>query len=419
MAAKLRAAAALALSLAAAAPARATLSANAEAALDRGLHHLYSLDYAEARADFRRLIEQEPDNPFGYLFESGAIWWQSSQEYGLFKDTPTLQGLFEEDVDMAIKKADTLTDAHDKGQRADGHFVEGMALGTRGQWALMRGHYVKAFFDGKHAIKHLKKVPKIDSEYHDVDLGLGVYDYQAAHLSGIAKLSGLLGVHGDEKKGLEKLRSAMESGRYSKPQSAEFLAIIFIMDKHDWANALPVVQRLRQMIPESVYFDSLEALVRWRLGQKAESVALGRTMFDKAQGDPTAWNRKLLSMTCGLMGDRCLKHEQAAALRDWMTAAIAATPEAKPKAKPVRHKSKPAPADPPKEDSEAYLTMLHLYRGFAADALGSGDDAAPDYDWVLAHPDFAGAHARAKKCREKGCPASETLLYLRGLSHDE
>src|SRR5258708_5579202 len=165
-----------------ASPGGAALSPNAELSLDRGLHDLYSLDYVEARADFRKLIEQEPDNPFGYLFESGAIWWQSSQEYGLFKDTPTLQGLFEQDVEFAIKKADPLTDSKDKGLKADGHFVEGMALGTRGQWSLMRGHYMKAFFDAKKAIKHLKKVPKIDSSYRDVDLGLGVFDYQAAHM---------------------------------------------------------------------------------------------------------------------------------------------------------------------------------------------------------------------------------------------
>src|SRR5581483_5483536 len=128
---------AAALLLSAAAPARAALSPNAELALDRGLHDLYSLDYDKARADFRKLIEQEPDNPFGYLFESGAIWWQSSQEYGLFKDTPTLQGLFEQDVEAAIRKADALTDAKDKVQKADGHFVLGMALGTRGQWGLL------------------------------------------------------------------------------------------------------------------------------------------------------------------------------------------------------------------------------------------------------------------------------------------
>ena len=133
------------LVLAGAPAAQAALSRNAEIQLDEGLKHLYGMDYEKSRAAFRKLIELEPDNPFGYLFESGAIWWQSSQEYGLFKDTPTLQGLFEQDVDAAVRKADPLTDAKDKTTRADGHFVEGMSLGTRGQWGLLRGHYWRAF----------------------------------------------------------------------------------------------------------------------------------------------------------------------------------------------------------------------------------------------------------------------------------
>ena len=69
-----------------------------QAQLDEGLNALYSLDYVQARRASRKLIELEPDNPFGYLFEASAIWWQASQEYVLFKDTPTLQGLFEQDV---------------------------------------------------------------------------------------------------------------------------------------------------------------------------------------------------------------------------------------------------------------------------------------------------------------------------------
>src|SRR5207253_4612780 len=118
----------------------------------------------------------------------------------------------------------------------------------------------------------LKKVPKIDPDYRDVDLGLGVYDYEMAHLQGLAKLSGLLGVRGDEKKGLEELRSGMERGRYARRQSAEFLAMIYILDKKDWAAALPVVEYLGRDIPESPYYDSLEALVLWRLGRKDESL---------------------------------------------------------------------------------------------------------------------------------------------------
>ena len=406
-------------SAAAPATASAALTSNAELSLDRGIHHLYSLDYAEARLDFRKLIEQEPDNPFGYLFESGAIWWQSSQEYGLFKDTPTLQGLFEQDVEFAIKKADPLTDSKDKELKADGHFVEGMALGTRGQWSLMRGHYMKAFFDAKKAIKHLKKVPKIDSGYRDVDLGLGVFDYQAAHMSGLARLSGMFGLRGDEKRGIEEIRSALDHGRYAIRQAGAFLSTIFIMDKKDWTQALPVVLKMRQEFPESPYYVSLELLVRWKLNQKEASIALGRALFDMAKADPKRFNRKLLSLTCGLTADECLGRDQAGATREWLTTAIDATPLPKASKPAPKRKGAKAAAPAPADDTEPYLTVLHLYRGYMADALGKSDDAAADYDWVLKHEDFSDSHARAQECQENGCPAKDVLLYLRGISRED
>lgn len=363
----------LAVLLLGATPARAALSPNAELALDRGLHHLYGLDYTEARADFRKLIEQEPDNPFGYLFESGAIWWQSSMEYGLFKDTPTLQGLFEQDVDFAIKKADPLTDSKDKSIRADGHFVSGMALGTRGQWGLMRGHYVKAYFDGKKAMKHLKKVPKLDPDYHDVDLGLGVFDYQAARLSGtLAALSAIGGLRGDEKRGLAEIRSAVEHGKHARVQAAQMLTTIFILDKRDFQSALPVVQELRRDFPESVYFLSLEILARWKLGQREHSLELGRAMFEAQRRDPPAFDRKLLSLVCGLTGEQCLDAAQTAAMAEWFDAAIAAAP--KPKTPPSGKGPKARAAQEAAAFERDYLAALKKYRAWLEEAKTARQD---------------------------------------------
>src|SRR5204863_36047 len=96
----------------------AKTSPAATAYLDEGITALYSLDYPRSRKAARKLIELEPDNPFGYLFEAGAIWWQSSQEFGLFKDTPTLQGLFEQDIEAGVRKAEAYIDSKDKQTRA-------------------------------------------------------------------------------------------------------------------------------------------------------------------------------------------------------------------------------------------------------------------------------------------------------------
>lgn len=398
-------------------PAPAALSQTAELHLDQGLHHLYSLEYPEARADFRKIIEAEPDNPFGYLFESGAIWWQSSMEYGLFKDTPTLQGLFEQDVEAALRKVDAWEASKDKAVSADGHFVEGMALGTRGQWSIMRGHWLKAYFDGKKAVKHLRKAVKIDPQYYDAELGLGVFDYQAAHFAGALRIGAALGgVHGDEKRGLEKLQLASERGRFGQRQAAQFLSSIYIVDKRDYAKALPIVERLRRDFPESVYFEFLELGLRFKLGQTDESVAIGRDLFGKIKDDPAAFRRKLLSLFCGIAGDKCLNRDDVTEAAAWLDAAVAAAEKApSPKRRRGKKPRKPSPPDPELQ----WRSLLRLMRGYARDVLGQTDEASADYQWVLAHPDFSDDQARARECEEESCEARDLLEYLRAQSHGD
>lgn len=397
-------------------PARAALTKPAELALDDGLKHLYGLDYEKSRAAFRAVVEKEPDNPFGYLFEAGAIWWQSSMEYGLFKDTPTLQGLFEQDVEAAIRKADAVIDGPKPG-RADGYFVMGMALGTRGQWGLMRGHYVKAYFDGKKAIKQLKKALKLDNEYYDAELGLGVFDYQSAQMSGVLKtLSAVGGVRGDEKRGLEKLHLASEKGKYGHKQATEMLMMIYFHDKRDYASALPLLERLRKDFPESVLFMALEAAVRDRTGDTEGSLALGKELFKSADADYPAFRKKLLSLTCGALAERCFEPTVVGQIAKWLDAAIERQEKDLAAAKKPAKGRKPSPET---QAAERYLSLLRLYRAQAHDLLGRREASDADYRKVLAGPDVSDAKPRAKECLARLCDAKNQLSYLRALSRGD
>lgn len=374
----------------------AALSPDTEKYLKEGLARLYDLDYVRARASFRRVVELEPDNPFGYLFEAGAIWWQASNEYGLFQDTPTLQGLFEQDIEAAIRKADPLTDSRQKDLRADGHFVMGMALGTRGQWTLMRGHWVKAYFDGKKGVKHLKKCLKYDAEYFDAYLGLGVYDYEAARFGGMLKFAGsLVGVRGDEARGIERMKLAMEKGRYGSRQAAQFLATIYITDRHDYKQALPIIAALRRDFPESLYFQFVETVLQHNLGARDASLLLGRRIFERTRADPSGLGRKLLSLVCGLSGSRCLEKDEVESALAWFDYAVSSS------------------ARPP---DKAWLSFLHLYRGYAHDLLGQADGAKRDYQWVLNHAPSSDNQQRARLCLSSGCDAAALLRHLKALS---
>ncbi|HBT62463.1 MAG TPA: hypothetical protein DEB40_12035, partial [Elusimicrobia bacterium] len=275
------------------------------------------------------------------------------------------------------------------------YFVSGMALGTKGQWDVLRGRYLQAYFDGKKAVKHLKKCLKIDPGYHDAFLGLGIYDYQAGHLPGALKLSFLLGIRGNVKRGLERIQLAAQKGRYGSRQAAQFLASIYIIDQRDFARALPLVQKLRQDFPDSPYFQFLDLYLRHRLGDWDGSTREAEALFGRLKADPPAMKRKLLSLVCGLTLDKCLDPELMRRTLPWF-----------------EHALELAPNDSP----DPWLSFLHLARGQIADISGSRETALADYRWALAHPDALGLNALARDCQRKACSQASALDFLRALS---
>jgi tetratricopeptide (TPR) repeat protein len=374
------------------------LSPAAELQLNEGLTRLYGLDYTRSRAAFRKLIELEPDNPYGYLFEAGGIWWESSQQYGLFADTPTLQGLFEQDIEAAQRKANIYIESNDPAMKANGYFVSGMALGTLGQWRLMKHHYIDAFLAGKKAIKHLKKCARLDPEFYDVFLGLGVFDYQASRLSGVAKLGMFFGFRGDEKKGLDNIQLAIDKAKYSSAQAAELLSQVYIIDFHDFARALPVIMRLRSSFPDSPYFIFLEALLRHRLGDWDASLALGQLLFKRIESNPRAFRPKWLTLVCGLSGSHCLESEDVELSLSWFDHALESD----------HH-----------EKSASFLALAHLLRGQLLDAVDRHPEALQEYKKVAGLPSLDFVRERATECQTTLCNRLEILARLRQMSKEE
>lgn len=376
----------------------ANTSPAANALLDEGITALYGLDYPRSRRAARGLIELEPDNPFGYLFEAGAIWWQASQEFGLFKDTPTLQGQFEQDIEAGIRKSEAYIDSKDKQTKKDGLFVAGMTYGVRGQWNLMKRNYWAALGDGKKSMKLLKKLNKMDDEYEDAYLGLGVFDYQAAHLSGVAKIGALFGLRGDEKRGLDRIQRAIDKAGFARRQAAQMLSSIYIIDLHDDARGLTVVQGLRKDFPTSAYFVYLEALLRHRLGDWDGSLALGRELHKMVAADPKAFRPKWLTLVCGLSGADCLAKEDMERTLVWLDHALDATSKEKP---------------------DSFKALLRLLRGQALDVLGRRDEAVKDYQKVEFLPPIGESREIARACLAKPCDRDAVLKRLREMSKAE
>ena len=112
------------------------------------------------------------------------------------------------------------------------------------------------------AIQALKTCQKLDPDNKDVLLGLGIYDYYTAKLSGVLKFLTYLFLHrGDKDEGLRKLNVAANEAIYSGPEAKSMLIHIYLYLEEDYDKALPIIQDLRAKFKKNSRYPFFEGLV--------------------------------------------------------------------------------------------------------------------------------------------------------------
>ncbi len=376
--------------------AHAGLDRKSLAYLKQATASLYSMDYGDCQKALGKIIAANPDSPFGYLFEAGEIWWQYSNPY-VFSAVPAERSRrMIEDVTSVLQKSRPMLDSPDPGMRADGNFASGMALGLRGQWSLLQGHWLEAYFQGRKSLKFLRACLAADPSYYDADLGLGIYDYEAAKFGKKIKLGYLLHVFGSEKNGLRLIALAKNQGDYSSRQAAAFLLTVYLQDKRDYRDAMPLAQELRQEFPQSAYFESAQALIDYDSGLKDESFKLGEDLFRKFRADPKAFEANILNLACSFTTDSCLGKRQMSYFMDWINGSM-----------------EKFYAD---KNSIRWLVTLRLLRGYSESLSGGMPQAQADFHAVLEAPNLLDYHARARRCLSRRCDRKSLLAELESLA---
>lgn len=382
--------------LTAASPARGKgdlLEAADDPLLQQGLVHLYNLDYDRTLENALQFRNAHPANPLGHLFISGALWWQYTTEAEQMRPDNKFLERFDANVDATVEAAKPLMKADDDEVQADGFFAAGMVLGLRGQMKLANGNFIGAYRDGKKGIKYLKKCVKLDPNYSDALMGLGIFDYQVAVLPGVIKFGAKLLFRGtgDAARGLRLIRTAISKGRFANNQAAGFLLTIYMTNELDYRRAFDVVQDIRRSFPSSPYYAFLHAALLERNGKPAESRAAMRALFDRLMTEPDRFARKQLGTICGQFGPQCLERSHLIAAERWITNALSEL----------------------QEDSE-YKSILTLYHGLTHDLLGQREAAIRDFERLKALPPAVSSREWGKRCLETACGQADAIRLLRG-----
>jgi len=244
------------------------------------LDKIYSFDLEEAVEAAKRMQEQQPGHPLGYLLEAEAIWWRiwcasAEFKYGMSDarrrpKLPADQHYFE-----LAAKASSLAEAQIKQQdSAEMQFYAGMADAAAARLYGLRGENRNAARAGVRAREHLLRAKLLDADLADADLGLGLYNYYVDTLSAIAKiLRFFMGIPGGSKQvGVRLLEHAIAEGVLTPNVARFYLALNLHRYDQQYERALGVIDPLVEKYPANPLFQLARGDLYAKLGRKQQAL---------------------------------------------------------------------------------------------------------------------------------------------------
>jgi tetratricopeptide (TPR) repeat protein len=239
------------------------------------LEQIYSGDLSGATEGSRRLQQERPEHPLGYLLEAEALWWKiwcTSAEFRYGMSYPRHRAKLPADqhyIDLGAK-ASSLAEAqialHDT---AEMEFYAGMGDAQLARIYGLRGDNRSGARAGVRARERLLRAVALDPDLSDAYMGLGLYNYYADALSGIARvLRFFMGIPGGNKQeGVQQLERAINEGVLTPPEARFYLALCLHNYDQKYEQALQIAGPLAEKYPANPLFQLICGDLYAKLGR--------------------------------------------------------------------------------------------------------------------------------------------------------
>ena len=240
-----------------------------------GYNHFYNLDYEGALNRFEQVLKAHPDDPMASNYVLQTVIFRELYHQDLLDTTYYAHDSFLTNqrrvdipeanrarIEALLNRVQTLVDQELKANpnSADALFARGYARGLHAAFITLADHsYFAAARQGLAARNDSEAALKIDPDYADANLSIGIQQFAVASLPRMVRMMvGIAGVGGNKERGLALLRICAEKGVVTEVESRTTLSLFL---RHDgrYAEALAVQHGLAAQFPHDYLFRLEEA----------------------------------------------------------------------------------------------------------------------------------------------------------------
>ena len=259
----------------------------------------YNLDYDHALTMFDTVQKEHPQNAmaldyvlmvlvFRELYHQDLLdtTYYAHDSFLSTKRTVTIDEAARNRIEAVTEAAIGLCDQQIKANPQDKNawFARGYARGMHAAFITLADHsFLTAARQGLAARNDSEEVLKIDPEYQDAKMAVGIQQFAVASLPRFVRMMvGIAGVGGSKEKGLQLLREAAAGGIVTRVESRTSLSLFL---RHDarYAEALAVQHTLATEFPHDYLFRLEEANLTKDKGDGPGAIAIYRAVLADAR----------------------------------------------------------------------------------------------------------------------------------------
>jgi tetratricopeptide (TPR) repeat protein len=236
---------------------------------EKGSEALFNLEYEAARQIFKELWRLSPGDPLGPQMLARTLWLEilnnSRLRQGAIYSTQSFDVQSEDKPDARVtqefrdlsRQATQLARKPLQSNPRDPQalYTLGAVETLRAGFALtVEGRSLASLRDGSSAVDKHREVLKLNPNFHDVELTIGLYDYIVGNLPLAARLVvSFSGPRGSRKRGILRLERVANEGLWER-NNAKLLLVTFYKREKRFAESLALSRELQQKYPRNYLF---------------------------------------------------------------------------------------------------------------------------------------------------------------------